>query len=228
MGFVRKISPVKVHEKFESVPFATSVQMSGNMEYSQPESFRGRKGKVKVWFAVLVFVLVAIFSLSAFLSKNSDIGKEVQSVVEKLFEPRDIGKIKFASGEITEKELESEALSKVQAFGLPFYICVSKNLGDTFLVSSAGEITVRCAMKGVVESIETNKSTFQKTITIKHQAGLKTVYSMVDNVSVKVGDVVEKNTILGISYKGEVGFKVNFKDKIIKGLEIVDGQLSFV
>ena len=228
MTHARKFVPARKHGKFECVPFASEFSQKMDNSDLQYDETQNRKSRSRGIILAFLFMLFCFGSLFMFTASSSEMGMHVRQVAQKLFEPRDLGKIKFASGELHEEETDSEAMSMIASFGLPFVFCVSKNLGEVFLVTSAGEITVKCALGGVVEKIETNNSSFLKTVTVNHGAGLKTIYSMLDNVAVKVGDKVEQNTILGISLNGEIGFVVNFKNKIVKGLEIVDGQLSFV
>ena len=82
-------------------------------------------------------------------------------------------------------------------------------------------------MDGVVESVVTDEKTFKKTVTVAHKHDLKTIYYMLDNVSVKVGDKVEKNMPIAIVFDCVIGFKISYKNSIVKGLEIIDGELSF-
>ena len=230
-AYSRKILPAEINSKFYHVNESKSQQgMSCDKIYKQGNN---KKKKIKMFsfsslaFCVFLFV-ITFLSVQAFMFPSSGLGKQVSDVVEKLFEPKDLGKIKFTNGTNIESEMEKAAFSSLSGFDMPFVACEAKNIGDVFLLTSAGEITVKCAMDGVVESIETNPVTFKKTITVAHEHGLKSIYSMLDTASVKVGDRVQKNTILGITFTHEIGFLINWNNKVIKGLEIVDGQLSFV
>lgn len=189
---------------------------------------QGKKPRILGLFLMFVFVIGCFSAVFLFASSSPSIKNEIQAISEKLFEPKDLGKIKFTNGELVfETPNEEEAMSMIAGFELPFAVCAGKNIGEAFLMQSAGELLVKCAMDGVVESVTTNEVTFQKTIVVSHGSGLKTMYSMIDTASVKAGDRVKQNTILGISKKGEIGFSVSYKNKVVKGLEIVDGQLSF-
>jgi len=189
--YSNKIVPVKIDDYHDYSVCDFNIENIGNKRKISSQ-------KQHKFFVVILLLFVSLFAFLVAIFPSSSVYNEVNQVVEKLFSPRDFGKIKFTSNKDNEN-LSEEAFLLVNDFSLPFIVCSSKSVGDTFLVSSAGEITVKCAMKGIVESIETNETDYKKTITVKHAHGLKTVYSMIDTASVKKGDSVEQNTILGIA-----------------------------
>ena len=159
------------------------------------------------------------------LTENSTINSELVNIIGNLFTPKDFGKIKFV--DTGANSIDAEAIASFESFELPFVACVTTKVGDNFVLESAGEITIKAAMQGVVESIETDPVTFKKTIIVSHKFNIKSVYYLLDTVSVKVGDRVEKNTILGITMDGKIGLSVSYNGRNMKGLEIVDGEMTF-
>ena len=67
----------------------------------------------------------------------------------------------------------------------------------------------------------------QKTIHVSHGKGLVSVYEDIDTLGVKVGDVVKKNSPIGVSYSSTINFKILFRNKIITGLKAQDGEMTF-
>lgn len=185
-----------------------------------------KKSKVFSSFvvAILIFIM-GFFGLKILTEKNEIFGTELAIVTSRLFVPKDFGKIKFVSGDnITN---EHEAFSCMMSLSVPFSVCLATKNGDDLVVTSAGEIIVKCAMDGVVESVKTDEKTYKKTVVVSHKYDIKTTYFMLDNLSVKAGDKVTRNSPLGIAQNNQIGFKVTYKNAIVKGLEIIDGELTF-
>ena len=220
----QKIKP-RITEKFTPSKFENQAEDYENYCYY----FERKKHKNRVIPFIVCFALIlamSYFSLHLLINSNNTINMELVRVIERVFTPKDFGKIKFV-GEEYNGENEKEAYSFIDSLNMPFSSCYSLSIGETFLLKSPSEITVKCAMDGVVESIACDEKTFKKSVTIRHKFDIKTEYYLLDNVSVKEGDSVTKNTIIGLALSGDIGFKITYRNSVVKGLEIVDGELSF-
>lgn len=223
-SFARKFVPA-VKPKFVDVDFIDCKSVKDDKIVFKCKN-KTVPNNIFAYICLFIVTIVMIFSSCKLLLSNSKIlGINLYDVVVNVFAPKDFGKIKFVDNENYEKE--KEALGSVCDLGVPFVACFSTKIDDVFLLSSPSEVTVKCAMDGVVENIYTDDKTLKKTIIVKHKMDIRSQYLLLDNVSVVVGDSVNKNTILGLSYSGNIGFKVSYKNSIVKGLEIIDGQLSF-
>ena len=226
MTYVRKITPAR-KERFSLVESAECKDNYCN-EYSDyvVGGKVKQKSKWKLYLFTFLLCIVMCFSgCKILLTKSDIISVELLSVIEKLFTPKDFGKIKFVDTGAVDNE--SEAISFVGSFSLPFNACISQKIEETFLLESPSEITIKCAMDGVVENIIYDSVTQKKKVVVKHKFDLISEYLYMDNVCVNKGDSVEKNTILGLSFDNKVGFKITYKNSMIKGFEIINGELSF-
>lgn len=223
-SYYRKLKPQKV-AKFECVKSNdVTIKIDSDEYYYSNRNYK-KTSKLGVLFLSLIMtIFMSFFACFLLIEHNNTINTQLLKVVEKVFTPKDFGKIKFVD---TLGDFDKEAYAVLEGFSIPFSACLSTQVGETFLLNSPSEITVKCAGSGVVESIKTDEKTLKKSVTIRHKYDLKTEYYLLDNVGVKVGDKVEKNTILGLSFSMNVGFKITYKNSIVKGLEIVDGNLDF-
>lgn len=136
----------------------------------------------------------------------------------------DIGKLKFVN---TESEYDKEVVSEIEEFTLPFEnVFVTETSSGEFNVNGLGSMVVKSCYDGRVEKIDVVDG--KKCITIQHKRGLKSVYEKLDNVSVKVGDIVKKNSAIGISESSVIVFKIYFKNKLITGLSFENGEMVFL
>jgi len=136
---------------------------------------------------------------------------------------QDIGKLKFVDGgQMSEEEVA--ALSGEMA--MPFdYSYVSEIGAGSFLVSGLGSVVVKSCLDGKVAKVESSGD--KKIITISHGRGLSSVYESIDTVGVKQGDKVKKNTAIGVSLSSEIVLKVLLGGKVIAGLTVKDGEMTF-
>ena len=220
--YARRFAPV-VKNKFVEV---ATIDSENSTSDSIKVILKPRKQRVFSIFILALMILgMSFFGFKLLIDHNDTFGAEIMSVAESLFVPKDFGKIKFVGTDLN--EFDSEAYSCVEALDIPFSACVSTKFGDQFLLTSPSEILVKCAMDGVVTSVTTDEKTFKKSVVVMHKYDIKTEYYMLDNLSVKVGDKVTKNTPLGVASSCQIGFKITYKNSIVKGLEIVNGELVF-
>ncbi len=177
----------------------------------------------KLHLLALFFVVCLTFSCFGLSLNNTTFSKEVKSITS-FWVPNlaDLGKLKYVTG-----DGEKEVMASVSEFSLPFknnYV-TERGAGE-FVIDGLGGLVVKACLNGRVESIEYDGLT--RSITLSHGKNLKTVYSNIDIVGVKVGDGVDKNTPLGISNSSKVTFKVLYKNKLLAGLSIVDGEFTFL
>lgn len=224
ISFARKLTPAVTRERFSGVQEIKITTINRGDKQPQNNNIKHKKVSLIALFCLGLIFIVCFFIV--FSGGLASVSSELYRVTNALFVPKDFGKIKFVHGD--EQTMSKEAIAELGEISMPFMVCSVTGNDGTYLLTSAGEITVRCAMSGVVESISSDAVTFKKTIVVSHNHSLKTIYYNIDNVCVQEGNKVDKNTILGISLSGQIGFKVNYKNLVIKGLEIVDGQLSFI
>lgn len=192
-----------------------------NVSYKRKQKRHKRKSVLLLFIIFLMTVLASVLLLAS----EYEIASVMQNVVYDFFVPKDLGRIKFVN---KSDENEQEAFGSSFDFGMPFVCSVGQNFGDTFVLKSGGEITIKCAADGVVEDVSiSSDGGFSKSVIVSHGKNLKTEYYLLDTVGVKKGDRVQKNTVLGLNQNGEVGLKILFNGKAVKGLKLVDGELSF-
>lgn len=179
--------------------------------------------KLRVWGLLLITILS--FGVMGLSLSDLNLSKEVRAITSS-WSPNvtDLGKLKFV---INQNETESEVLAQLYSLSMPFennYVTEVET--GVFMVDGLGGLLVKSCMAGTVTKVEQNGEF--KRLTISHGKGLVSVYDYIDNVGVKEGDRVEKNTPLGICYMSRVLFKMMFKNKVLAGLTVKDGELTFM
>lgn len=177
-----------------------------------------------LWKLSNLFCILLSFSLLGVSFSFFGFSEEMKQITSS-WSPnlQDIGKLKFVSGDETETEKEVSML--VSQMGMPFNNYYVTAGSESFVVSGLGSLIVKSCLNGKVKKIESTG--LLKTITISHGKGLATVYENLDLVGVKEGDLVNKNTPIGISNNSEIGFKILLKGKVLAGLTVKDGEMFF-
>lgn len=178
--------------------------------------------KLKVFGSL--FCLLLSFSLLGFSLSSLGFSDEIKLITSS-YAPnlQDIGKLKFVNEGIA---TESEVASFVNEMAMPFNnTYVTEEDKGCFLVNGLGSIVVKSCLGGKVTKIENKGSV--KTITIAHGKGLTSVYEELDNVGVKEGDTVKKNTPIGVSLSSKIVLKVLLGGKVVAGLTVKDGEMTF-
>lgn len=180
---------------------------------------RKKLATISCLFCVLLSFSVCGFSLSYFGFKD-EVKRITASWSPKL---QDIGKLKFVNRE--EIMTEQEVSLTVSDMSMPFEYSYVFAGDGSYTVSGLGSVIVKSCLNGKVTKIE-NKG-LSKTITISHGKGLTSVYENLDNVGVKVGDGVKKNTAIGVSNNSQIGLKLLLSGKVIAGLSVKNGEMIF-
>lgn len=170
------------------------------------------------------FVLLVTFSCMGLTISNTSIAAEVRQITS-YWTPNltDLGKLKFVS----EEQTEMEVLSSVGEMSMPFAsVFVDEVDEGIFEVNGLGSMVVHACLKGEVSKIENDEGV--KTIILSHGKNLKTCYAGINTLGVKKGDKVEKNTPLGICSSSKIIFTVLYKDKVLAGLSVKDGEFTFL
>lgn len=177
-----------------------------------------------LWKLSNLFCVLISFSLLGISFSFFGFSDEIKQITSS-WSPnlQDIGKLKFVSGEETETEKEVSLL--VSQMGMPFNNYYVTAGTDGFVVSGLGSLIVKSCLNGKVKKIESNG--LLKNVSISHGKGLVTVYENLDLVGVKEGDLVKKNTPIGVSDNSEIGFKILIKGKVLAGLKVKDGEMFF-
>lgn len=170
-------------------------------------------------FCVLLSLNILGFSLPYFGFSN-----EVKQITSS-WSPnlQDIGKLKYVLEE--ENLTEKEVGLLVSEMAMPFENVFVSKADDCFAVNGLGSLVVKSCLAGKVTKIEDKG--LSKTVTISHGKGLVSVYSCLDNVGVKEGDSVKKNTAIGVSYSSQINLKILLGGKTVAGLIVKDGEMSF-
>lgn len=176
----------------------------------------------------LSFIFVCILSLGimGFSLSSSGLSSEVKNITSS-WSPNisDLGKLKFVYQDSL--ETDQEVFLQMEDMSMPFENTYAQEVdAGVFLVNGLGGVVVKACLAGKVTKIENNGN--QKSVYVAHGKSLVSVYELLDNVGVKEGDGVEKNTPLGISMSSVVQFKILYKDKILTGLTVKDGELTFM
>lgn len=171
-------------------------------------------------FCVLLSFSIMGFSLSYF-GFSDEMKRITSSWAPNL---QDIGKLKFVSEE--EIMTETEVSLAVSEMAMPFEnVFVSKE-EECFKVNGLGSLVVKSCLGGKVTKVE-NKG-LVKTVTISHGKGLVSVYENLDNVGVKEGDSVKKNSAIGVSFSSQINLRILLAGKPVAGLIVKDGEMTFM
>ena len=173
-----------------------------------------------------IFVCVLSLGIMGFSLSSLGVSREVKNITAS-WVPNisDLGKLKFVYQD--KLETEQEVFAKIEDMSMPFDNTYSQEVGaGTFLVNGLGSVVVKSCLDGKVTKIETSGG--KKSVYVSHGKNLVSVYDFIDNVGVKKGDSVEKNTPIGVSLSSVVQFKMLYKNKILAGLTVKDGELSFM
>ena len=171
-----------------------------------------------------LFCVLLTFSLMGFSLSYFGFADEVKRITSS-WAPnlQDIGKLKFVSEEetMTEKEV-SNAISEI---AMPFENVFVSEGKECFKVNGLGSLVVKSCLGGKVTKVEDKG--LSKTVTISHGKGLVSVYADLDNVGVKEGDSVKKDTAIGVSYSSQINLKILLAGKPVAGLIVKDGEMTF-
>jgi len=171
-------------------------------------------------FSLFFICLVTSFFFGFSLS-NLEIASEVKNITNS-WAPNitDLGKLKFVN-----QDVEEEVFSSVEEMEMPFENSyVLEDVSGGFIVNGLGGLVVKSCLAGRVSKITGGE---QKTVYISHGKSLVTVYGNIDNLGVKEGDKVNKNSPLGVSFNSIINLKVLFRNKMISGLTVKDGVMTF-
>lgn len=171
----------------------------------------------------LFFICLVTFGTVSFSALKMNIAGEVKNIIAS-WEPKisDLGKLKFV---INQGETESDVFAHVSLMCMPFENTYIEETQDgVFKVNGLGGLVVKSCLDGKVTKVE---ETPKKIVHISHGKGLVSVYEDIDTLGVKVGDVVKKNSPIGVSYSSTINFKILFRNKIITGLKAQDGEMTF-
>lgn len=174
-------------------------------------------------FAWLFLILVSLGTVGISVS-NFGFADEIKQI-SSYWAPNleDIGKLKFVN---KDEASEKEASLIVSEMAMPFNSTyVTEGEEGCFVVNGLGSLVVKSCLDGKVKTVTNNGG--KKSITISHGKGITSVYEDLDTVAVKEGESVKKNGAIGISYKSEIVLKVLLGGKLIAGLTVKDGEMTF-
>lgn len=198
-----------------------------NVKELKTASKTQEKGKIvsakKLFTLGSLFCVLLSFSLMGFSMSYFGFADEVKRITSS-WSPnlQDIGKLKFVSEEeLTEKEVSLI----VSEMAMPFENVFVSEADGCFAVNGLGSLVVKSCLAGKVTKVEDKG--LSKTVTISHGKGLVSVYSCLDNVGVKEGDSVKKNTAIGVSYSSQINLKILLGGKAVAGLVVKDGEMNF-
>lgn len=179
--------------------------------------------KLRLFSMILCFILsLSLFGFTPFIG----VGDEVRRITSS-WQPNisEIGKLKFVDK--TDKQTEIEVMSNISQMEMPFdYSYVEQTSSEMFLVNGLGATIVKSCMAGTVDKISASEN--KKTVTLSHGKGLSSVYKNLDSLGVQEGDSVDKNTPLGIANNSQIYFQVLYKNKVVAGLKVENGELTFL
>lgn len=200
-----------------------------NIAHSDSGKVKSNSGVVlsqrKLRLFSMLFCL--ILSLSVFgISPILGVGDEVRRITAS-WQPNisEIGKLKFVTK--TDKQTELEVMANISQMDMPFeYSYVEQASSEMFLINGLGATIVKSCLAGTVEKISESEN--KKSVTIAHGKGLTSVYKNLDSLGVKEGDSVDKNTPIGIANNSQIYFQVLYKSKVVAGLKVENGELTFL
>lgn len=175
----------------------------------------------------LFFICFLTFgSFGSFLFENLSIVNEIRQITAS-WSPNisDLGKLKYVIN--NDLEFEQDVFAGIEELCMPFENNYLTELeSGVFEVNGLGGLVVKSCLVGVVTKIENVEG--KKNVYISHGKSLISVYEGLDSVGVKKGDNVQKNSPIGVSVDSVIKFKMLYKNNILGGLTIKDGELSFV
>ena len=174
----------------------------------------------------LFFICILSFGVMGFSLSTTGLSKEVKYITSS-WAPNisGLGKLKYVDNSKIESDIE--AFLTAESMSMPFENNYATEVEDgVFLVNGLGGIVVRCCLAGKVIKIENDN--IKKSVYVSHGKGLVSVYENLDNIGVEVGDAVEKNTAIGVSESSLVQFKMLYKNKVLAGLSIKNGEIVFL
>jgi len=177
--------------------------------------------KRKLHVFSLILLCFFSFGILGFSVNNLSVKNEVKTITSS-WAPNinGLGKIKYVNSE------QEEVFSHVMGMQMPFKNTFVRELNNgVFLVNGLGGVVVKACLEGKVIKVE---GTTEKTVRVSHGKNLVSVYSCLNNVGVKVGDGVTKNTPLGVSLTSTISFQMLYKNKPIAGLTVKDGEMQFL
>ena len=201
-----------------------------NIKISETTNIKQNSDVVVVTYRKLklissLFCLFLIFNIMGISLQGLGISNEIRRLTSS-WTPNltDIGKLKFVN---SDNEFDEMVVSEIEEFAMPFEnVFVTEVSAGEFNVSGLGGMVVKCCFDGKVEKIENENG--KRKVTISHKRGLKSVYEGLDNIGVKEGDTVKKNSAIGISETSQITFKIYFRNKLITGLTFKDGDMIFI
>lgn len=173
----------------------------------------------------VIFICLLTFAISGIGLSSLNLSREIKSITAS-WSPNiaDLGKLKFVNND---EVGYTQTLASIDEMRMPFENnFVEEVSSGVFLVNGLGGVVVKSCLDGKVSKVDENDGT--KTVTLLHGKSLVSVYELLDNVGVKVGDKIEKNTPLGVSYSSVIRLKLLYKNKVLAGLEVKDGVLTFM
>lgn len=176
-------------------------------------------------FFSALFMFILSLSCLGFSFSSLKIAGEVRHITS-YWAPNltGLGKLKFVSDG---DELYSQAAATVEEFSPPFENSfITKSSDGIFMVNGLGGMVVKACLEGVVSQIKNDGT--KKSVTISHASNLKTVYEGIDTLGVKEGNRVDKNTPIGVCEDSFITFKILYKNKLMGGITISDGEFSFL
>ncbi len=212
--FIISLSIMKAYKNIQSVQNQTDRQENNKVVFTYK--------KLKLISVIFCFMLC--FNILGIFLPDIGIQEEITRVTAS-WTPNisDVGKLKFVNGQ----ESEVEVLGSVSEFAMPFdNVYVTEVSDGTFDVNGLGGIVVKSCFDGKVEKVDIVDG--KRNVTIQHKKVIKSVYEGLDTVGVKVGDLVKKNTPIGISDTSEIILKIYFKNKLVTGLSFKDGEMLFL
>lgn len=175
-------------------------------------------------FSLLLISILTLGGISSIMA-GSSFSHEVKNITS-CWTPNleSLGKLKFVTNY---DESEVEVSAQIYDMSMPFNnVYMTEIETGVFMANGLGGVVVKACLDGSITKVENVNN--KKTIYISHGKGLTSVYDMLDNVGVKEGDVVKKNSPLGVSLSSIIQFKVLYKNKILTGLTVKDGELTFM
>lgn len=197
---------------------------SKNIEVEKKNELILSRGKLNNLSFLLICFLS--FGMLGFSSSLLNLSQEVRQITSS-WTPNisDLGKLKFVINQGVETDLE--VFSSIDSLAMPFENNYVTEVEDgVFMVNGLGGMIVKSCLDGTVSKVESKEAS--KTVWISHGKGLTSVYEYIDSVGVKVGDRVKKNTPIGVSTLSVIQFKVLFRDKVVAGLTVKDGEMTFM
>lgn len=162
-------------------------------------------------------------------SSNDEVVDGDKGIFKKPYNEEDVEIVRY----FFDSSLPEDDPTLLQAMYIENGVYIS-SIGLDFATKSDETFSVLASYAGVVESITPNDKVFGNIVVIAHEDNIKSIYSSLADIQVKVGQEVKSGDLIGVSglsninsnYNHSLHFEVTKNGKHINPLKLFDSEFS--